>query len=257
MSSYVSNLFSVEGKVAIVTGGASGNGRAISEGLLNAGASVVIVDNNPVLLSQALDTFSEQQHRLAILKEDITHENAEKRIVDFAIEQFGEVNILINNAGVSFPKEENYPKDLWEKTFDVNLKGPFLLMREVANAMKSNGGSIINITSLNSELAFPNNPAYVASKGGLKQLTKSFALDYGKYNIRVNNVGPGYMKTGMTKKSWANKQTRKERSDRTVLGRWGDPVDLVGSIIFLSSDASSYVTGQDLYVDGGWCIKGL
>ena len=121
--------------------------------------------------------------------------------------------------------------------------------------MKATGGSIINITSLNAELAFPDNPAYVAFKGGLKQLTKSLALDLGKYNIRVNNLGPGYIRTNMTKKGWAN--NRKKIEEKTILGRWGEPKDLVGTIIFLLSNASSYITGQDIYVDGGYLVNGL
>ena len=121
----------------------------------------------------------------------------------------------------------------------------------------SGGGSIVNITSLNSELAFPDNPAYVAFKGALKQLSKSAAVDLGKHNIRVNNVGPGYFITDMTKKSWEDPKKFKERANKTVLGRWGNPEDLVGVSVFLASDASSYITGQDIYVDGGWTIKGL
>ena len=113
------------------------------------------------------------------------------------------------------------------------------------------------MTSLNSELAFPENPAYVTFKGALKQLTKSIALDFGEYNIRANNLGPGYMKTKMTEKSWDNKQTNEQRKNKTVLRRWGHPEDLVGAAIFLASNASNYVTGQDIYVDGGWLIKGL
>ena len=111
---------------------------------------------------------------------------------------------------------------------------------------KRKNGSIINITSINAELGFPNNPAYVASKGGLKMLGKSLARDWGKYGIRVNNLGPGYFKTLMNKKSWENPKTRKARID-----------ELVGPCIFLASDASQYVTGQDIYVDGGWTANGL
>ena len=135
------------------------------------------------------------------------------------------------------------------------MKAPYELSRKVAKYMKVSGGSIINITSLNSELAFPSNPAYVSTKGGLKQLTKSLAVDLGKYNIRVNNVGPGYIKTNMTKQGW--KKNRKQIEDRTILGRWGEPEDLVGTIVFLLSSASSYITGQDIYVDGGYLTKGL
>ena len=114
---------------------------------------------------------------------------------------------------------------------------------------------MINITSLNSELGFPNNPAYVSMKGGLKQLTKSLAIDLGEFNIRVNNLGPGYIKTNMTKGSWKNRKT--EIEDRTILGRWGEPEDLLGTVIFLLSSASNYITGQDIYVDGGYLAKGM
>ena len=141
--------------------------------------------------------------------------------------------------------------------FKINVTAPFVLCRELLPMMKVSGASIVNITSLNSEMAFPNNPAYVASKGALKQLTKSIALDYGKYNIRCNNVGPGYMMTDMTKKSWSNPEIYRERKNKTVLGRWGSAKDLIGIISFLLSDSSEYITGQDVYVDGGWLIKGL
>jgi len=124
--------------------------------------------------------------------------------------------------------------------------------------MKSaGGGSIINITSLNAELAFPGNPAYMASKGALRQLTRSAAYDLAPYGIRANNIAPGYIKTAMTEKSYNNQQLYEARQSRTILGRWGTPGDLAGAAIFLASNASSYITGQDLYVDGGWNIKGL
>ena len=111
------------------------------------------------------------------------------------------------------------------------------------------------LQSLNSEIAFPNNPAYIASKGGLKQLGKSLALDLGTYGIRVNNIGPGYFKTSMTEASWNDQFKNKSRRKATILNRWGHPDDLSGLIIYLASDASSYVTGQNFYVDGGWLTK--
>ena len=165
-------------------------------------------------------------------------------------------DILINCAGVTYGNNVlDYKNEDWETTYKVNLKAPYELSRKVAKHMKNTGGSIINITSLNSELGFPNNPAYVATKGGLKQLTKSLAVDLGKYNIRVNNIGPGYIKTNMTKKGWANH--RQEIEKRTILGRWGNPEDFLGAAVFLLSKASSYITGQDIYVDGGYLAKGL
>ena len=118
-------------------------------------------------------------------------------------------------------------------------------------------GSIINITSLGAELAFPNNPAYIASKGGLKMLTKFYAKSMGKYGIRVNNVGPGYIQTDMTKSSYSDEHIRGNRESHTFLGRWGQPQDVANACLFLCSDESKYITGQDIYVDGGWTANGL
>ena len=122
---------------------------------------------------------------------------------------------------------------------------------------KKKSGVIINITSINAEFAFPDNPSYQVTKAGLKQLTKSLALDLAKFGIRVNSVGPGYFRTSMTKKSWDNLKKRKKIRESTILKRWGVPKDLEGIIVFLSSDSSEYITGQDIYVDGGWSAKGI
>ena len=122
---------------------------------------------------------------------------------------------------------------------------------------KKKSGVIINITSINAEFAFPDNPSYQVTKAGLKQLTKSLALDLAKFGIRVNSVGPGYFRTSMTKKSWNNLKKRKKIRESTILKRWGVPKDLEGIIVFLSSDSSEYITGQDIYVDGGWSAKGI
>ena len=122
---------------------------------------------------------------------------------------------------------------------------------------KKKSGVIINITSINAEFAFPDNPSYQVTKAGLKQLTKSLALDLAKFGIRVNSVGPGYFRTSMTKKSWDNLKKRKKIRESTILKRWGVPKDLEGIIVFLSSDSSEYITGQDIYIDGGWSAKGI
>ncbi|MDB4193840.1 SDR family oxidoreductase, partial [Candidatus Pelagibacter sp.] len=127
----------------------------------------------------------------------------------------------------------------------------------IIEKMKKNGGTIVNITSVNSELGFSNNPGYVSSKGGLKMLTKSFCMDYTKYNIRINNIGPGYIKTDMTKKKSMDKKQRKERLNRILMKRYGEPHELFGGVLFLLTDASSYITGQDLYIDGGLLSKGI
>ena len=121
----------------------------------------------------------------------------------------------------------------------------------------NSGGSIINITSLAAEQGFPDNVAYVASKGGLKQLTKAMAVDLATKNIRVNSVGPGYVKTKMTEKSWLDKKKKKNRSDRIILNRWANPKDIANACLFLGSNLADYINGQEIYVDGGWLSKGL
>jgi NAD(P)-dependent dehydrogenase (short-subunit alcohol dehydrogenase family) len=254
---YLEKLFSLEGKNSIITGAALGNGRAISEALFRAGSNVLLVDKNSKDLEKAKNEIKEisfsKNHEVLSCDCDVSDEKQVLRIRDV----FERVDILVNNAGVTIGADFlDYAEDDWDLTFNVNLKAPFRIMQIIAPLMPP-GSSIINITSLNSELGFPGNPAYAASKGALKQLTKAAAIDLSSSGIRVNNVGPGYMKTAMTLKSWENPSTRNERSSRTILGRWGMPEDLAGAVIFLASEASGYVTGQDIYVDGGWIAKGL
>ena len=174
-------------------------------------------------------------------------------------EKYGRIDVLVNNAGMTQSHElESYPDDVWNSTIAVNLKAPFLLAKAFAPMMKSQkSGSIINVTSINAELGFPDNPAYLASKGGLRQLTKSLALDLGKYGVRVNTIGPGYFHTDMNSVSWSDPERKALRAGSSILGRWGEPEDMAGLAIFLASDASGFITGQDHYIDGGWLAKGM
>jgi len=250
--------FSLEGKVAIVTGAARGNGKAIAEGLLSAGAIVYFVD----ILALELETTIRALHdpKAKALVANLTLQRDRDMLVSTIYKTEGHIDILVNNAGISISQpSEKYSEENWDATHLLNLKVPFLLSQQVARCMieKESGGSIINITSLGAELGFSNNPAYVSAKGGLKQLTKAFAKDWAKYNIRVNNIGPGYVRTNMTKKSYGDAVMKKERDDRIMLSRWAEPEDLAGPAIFLASDASRYITGQDVYVDGGWLAKGI
>jgi NAD(P)-dependent dehydrogenase (short-subunit alcohol dehydrogenase family) len=258
MSGYLQGLFSLEGRAAIVTGAARGNGRGIAAALARAGANVLLVDMLGAELAETEEALRAEKLSVKARAGDLTREGEPAAVVDAAVDAFGRLDILVNNAGVTFGHELlDYPDELWKKTHDVNLKVPFDLARAAVPAIKAHGsGSIINITSLNAELGFPGNPAYVAFKGALKQLTKALAFDLGPA-IRVNAIGPGYFRTDMTRKSWGDEMMRQERSARTILGRWGVPDDLAGAVIFLASDASAYVTGIDLYVDGGWLAKGL
>ena len=248
--SYLDSVFSLSGKVAVVTGANGGIGQAITLSLAEAGASKVYaldLESNAEWPNSNIENFSI----------DLRDENQINNFAEqVSLKHPRGADILVNCAGVTFTNVFfNYSNEDWDMTYKVNLLAPYLLSRSLAKNML--GGSIINITSLNAELAFPNNPAYVTTKHGLKGLTKTLALELGRKNIRVNNVGPGYIKTEMTKKSWSNDTIHEERKKKTFLNRWGTPTDIAGTVLFLASDASSYITGQDIYVDGGWTAKGL
>lgn len=183
-----------------------------------------------------------------------------QKIVNAINRDIGSIDILINCAGVSSPIkcEDPYYDRLFKETIEINLNAAFYLSYEVFKLMKlKKKGSIINVTSIGANLGFPNNPSYLASKSALSGLTRSLAYDFAPFGIRVNNLVPGYFLTDMTKNSFEDRKKKEERSSRSLLSRWGEPQELVGSAIFLASDASSFVTGIDLIVDGGWSIKGL
>jgi len=239
----MNNLFSVKDKVVIITGGARGNGLALTEGFRAHGAIVYSCD---ILNKNKKDP----NHFIFNIKDVYSL----AKFVDQVYENEKHIDVLINNAGVT---NSGYTDSAWDETYQINLKSLFNITRLCLKYMvQKTRGSIINITSLNAEVSFPNNPSYIATKGAIKQLTKAIARDYGKYNIRANNLGPGYIITDMTATSYKNEEIRTNRANRTMLGRWGCSEDLVGPAIFLASRASSYITGEDIYVDGGWLAKG-
>ncbi len=250
--------FSLAGKVAIVTGAARGNGKAIAEGLLGAGAIVYFVDRLKSELGETVQALKNEKAKPIVA--DLSVRQELDAIASLAFKNEGRIDILVNNAGITVGEpSESHSEEKWDSVLLINLKVPFLLSQKVAHFMieKGEGGSIINITSLGAELGLSNVPGYVASKGGLKQLTKTLATDWAKYHIRVNNIGPGYMRTDMTKRSYADSELKKQRDNRIMLDRWGESEDLAGPAVFLASNASAYITGQDIYVDGGWLAKGV
>ncbi len=250
--------FDIEDKTIIITGAARGNGLAIARGLYENGANIIIVDKLKNELEKSGSRFD--LNKCISLNADINSKSGREKIIKKTINKFNKIDGLINNAGISISRSsEKYRKKDWDKTISTNLSSAFLLSQVVANTMIKNNvrGSIINITSLAASFGMPNNPAYVASKGGLRYLTKAMAVDWGAHSIRVNNICPGYVKSQMTNKSFNNLSTRKSRSDRTMLNRWGKSNDLVGAAIFLISEESNYITGIDLQIDGGWTAKGL
>ena len=248
--------FSVDGKTVIVTGASRGIGRAVADGFVEAGANVAFVARSDSILDVAT---AETANRVLGLQCDVAEPGAAERACRETVERFGGIDILINNAGVTLPGEDSYSDTVWDRTLDVNLKAAFQFSRAAAAVMQdaNRGGSIINIASIGAMLGFPDNPSYQAAKGGLRQLTKALARDWGAIGIRVNVICPGYIRTEMTAASYADPQLQSDRTERTMLARWGEPDDLVGPCLFLASDASAYITGCELPVDGGWTAKGL
>jgi NAD(P)-dependent dehydrogenase (short-subunit alcohol dehydrogenase family) len=247
----MNDIFSVNNKVIMVTGGGRGNGKAIVEGFLERGALVCSIDMN-------FEEMHEKSGNFHAIEFDLRKLTEIPELVKIIYSKYGTIDVLVNNAGVSLSSDNPYAEEILDNTLIVNLKAAYILSSNAGLLMsKNNAGSIINVTSLGAELGFPDNPSYQVSKAALKQLTRALAIDFGKNGIRVNNICPGYILTSMTQKSYENKILREERSKRMILDRWGTSNDLVGVCIFLASNASSYVTGTDIYVDGGWTAKGL
>tara|TARA_B110000263_G_scaffold243744_1_gene250893 strand:- start:683 stop:1444 length:762 start_codon:yes stop_codon:yes gene_type:complete len=248
------DIFSVKNKVVVITGAGGDIGWKLSQKIFRAGAEIYGLD-------KSFTGIQKKQVKMNLVQCDVTKNKEIDKIFKKIFRKHKKIDVLINAAGVTFPQSKLISSkniELWRKTLDVNLNAAYYCCMSAINYMKKNKhGSIINITSINAELGFPSNPAYIASKGALKMLSKSLAKDWGKYGIRVNSLGPGYIITKMTQKSFNNKKSNLLRKKHTLLNRWGTTDDLVGPAIFLASDSSQYVTGHDLYVDGGWLANGL
>jgi gluconate 5-dehydrogenase len=243
-------LFALDGRVALVTGASRGIGHALADGLAAAGATVFAVAR-----SAAPDAPFTAPVRY--LSADVAQGLDD--VLAAVAAAHGRLDILVNAAGVSLtadPKSPGAAMEAFDRTISVNLRAAYANCL-AASGMMNDGGAIINVTSIGAHMGFPGNPGYVASKGGLRLLTKALAVDLGPRGIRVNALAPGYIRTAMTAESYADPIRHKQRADHTCLGRWGTVEDLVGAAIFLASDASRYMTGQDLVIDGGWTAKGL
>ena len=255
----MNDLFRLDGKVALVTGASYGIGFAIASALAEAGATIVFNDIKQELVDKGVAAYAEQGITAHGYVCDVTDENAVQAVVARIEQEVGVIDILVNNAGIikRIPMVEMSAKD-FRQVIDVDLNAPFIVSKAVIPAMiKKGGGKIINICSMMSELGRETVSAYAAAKGGLKMLTKNIASEYGQYNIQCNGIGPGYIATPQT----APLRERQPDGSRhpfdqfiiakTPAGRWGDPEDLAGPAVFLASDASNFVNGHVLYVDGG------
>ena len=248
------SLFNIAGRVALVTGSSRGIGRALAEGLADAGCTVVLNGRDPARLERARAELAarvgECVHAVAF---DVSSPEAVADGVARAEQVAGPLDILVSNAGAIHraPLTE-FPDAEWNALLAANLSGAFLVGREVARRMVPRGsGKIVNVCSLMSELGRPGTAAYAATKGGLKMLTKGMCADLGPMGIQVNGIGPGYFATDLTAPLVADEEFSAWLRSRTPAGRWGQLADLTGTLIFLCSRASDFVNGQIVYVDGG------
>jgi gluconate 5-dehydrogenase len=247
------NIFSVEGKTAIVTGATGGLGFTFVRGLAMRGARVVMNGRNLDKLDQKIEILRKEGLEGYAYPFDVTNSDQVNHSVQRIEDEIGPIDILVNNAGITIRAPlEDYRDEDWVKVISTNLTGPYLIAKAAAKYMiKRRKGKIINIGSVQSELGRPSITPYTASKGGIKMLTKGMASDWARYNIQVNGIGPGYFKTELTRPLYENPEFDAWLCSRTPSNRWGEPDELLGALLFLSSEASSYVNGHMLYVDGG------
>jgi NAD(P)-dependent dehydrogenase (short-subunit alcohol dehydrogenase family) len=253
----VNELLDLTGKVAIVTGAGSGLGAVFAEALAEAGADVVCAGRRLSTVEETVALVQQVGRKSLAIEADVTDEAAVGNMVQTTLDQFQRLDILVNNAGIAAvgPPEELSLLD-WQKVVDVNLTGAFLCAREAARAMiaSGRGGRVINIASILGAGASEPVPAaaYAATKGAVVNLTRDLAVHWAAKGILVNAIGPAYFPSAMTEDLLGNPEILAEVERRTPLGRVGQLEELKGPIVFLASEASSYVTGQTLYVDGGW-----
>ena len=245
--------FSLENKVALITGGTSGLGKMMALALAKAGAFVWIAssrDNADETLKELKDQGTEGR----FIQLDVTSSEALKNVVSLIHQESNRIDILVNAAGINLrTSAEDLTLDEWQKTIDINLTAPFHLSQLVADSMRENNwGIIINIASLQSLRAFDNSIPYGASKGGIMQLTRALAQAYSKDGVLVNAIAPGFFRTNLTESLFQDPGKLQILADKTMMGRNGEEKDIFGISVFLCSDANSYVTGQTIFLDGGF-----
>lgn len=249
--------FSLTGKVALVTGATSGIGRRQSVALAQAGADVVLIGRREQRLREVADEINAMGGAAVALPADLRNTGELAAIAEQATAEFGEIDILVNAAGIN-PRQsvDDVTLDSWDETINLNLAAPFFLARALVPGMRDKGwGRIINIASLQSSRAFANSLPYGASKGGIAQMTRAMAEAWSGDGINCNAIAPGFFPTELTAPVYNNPELLANLSRQTAIGRNGELEDLDGITVFLASSASDYITGQVIYVDGGFTAK--
>ena len=248
------DLFNLTGKVALVTGGAGGIGRAQALGLADAGADVVVASRKLDHLEKVAEEIRAKGRKSLAVSVDVADEKSVANMVSTALKEFPRIDILVNAAGISIRKPaDSFPIDEWQQVMDVNTRGTFLCCQAVGKGMiKQKSGKIINLSSVRGRYGLPADyAAYCPSKGAVDTLTRTLACEWAKYNVLVNAVAPTVVETDLTRPALANPDFAKQMMSRIPLGKWAMPEDIVGATVFFASKASDFITGQVLYIDGG------
>jgi len=246
-------LFDLKGRVALITGSSGGLGKVLAEGLAGSGVTVIINGRQGKKVDAVVNSLKGKGYNAVPSLFDVTHPAEIQKAAEEVYARCGSPDILINNAGINLRRPlEEFPEEDWDAILNTNLKSAYLVSRTFVKPMiEKKEGKIINICSLQSELGRKTIAPYAASKGGLKMLTRAMAAEWAEYNIQVNGIGPGYFKTELTRPLFEDDTFDRWLINRTPAGRWGEPEELVGTVLFLASKASSYINGQVIFVDGG------
>ncbi|HZS07065.1 MAG TPA: glucose 1-dehydrogenase [Blastocatellia bacterium] len=247
----------LDGRAALVTGGSRGLGLAMALTLAHAGADVAIIARTPDELEKAADLIRQRGVKALPLQADISDTAKLRELVNHAAGQFGRLDILVNSAGINLRQPfDTFTEADWDRLMAINLKGAFFASQEAVKFMRQQGkGKIINVGSIAAKVVVPNISPYAISKGGIGQMTAALAVDLARDNICVNAIGPGRFWTQMTDGIFSNPQLYESAVSVIPLGRPGLPSELAGVTLLLASDAGDYITGQTIYVDGGWLVS--